>query len=81
MDFIIDENGILKFRDKVCVSNVLELKKMILEDSHISSLSIHHGATKMYQDLKKIFSWPCMKKEVTKFLYACLTWQKSKTEH
>lgn len=32
-----------------------ELKKMILEESHRRSLSIHPGAIKMYQDLKKIF--------------------------
>lgn len=28
-----------------------ELKKLILEESHMNSLSIHPGATKMYQDL------------------------------
>ena len=35
----------------------------------------------MYQDLKKLFWWPGMKKEVSKFVYACLTCQKSKIEH
>jgi len=30
------------------------MKKMILEESHRSSLSIHSGATKMYHDLKKL---------------------------
>ena len=45
----------LRFRDRNCIPNDSELKKMILEESHRSSLSIHPGATKMYQDLKKIF--------------------------
>ncbi|WJX12700.1 hypothetical protein P8452_03168 [Trifolium repens] len=35
----------------------------------------------MYQDLKKLFWWPSMKKEVVEFVYACLTYQKSKVEH
>lgn len=41
-----------------------ELKKMILEESHRSSLSIHPRATKTYQDLKKMFWWPGMKQDV-----------------
>ncbi|XP_073223448.1 uncharacterized protein [Cicer arietinum] len=35
----------------------------------------------MYKDLKKIFWWPKMKKDVAEFVYACLTCQKSKIEH
>ncbi|XP_027186075.1 uncharacterized protein [Cicer arietinum] len=41
---------------------------MILEEGHRSRLSIHPGATKMYKDLKKIFWWPKMKKDVAKFV-------------
>ena len=54
---------------------------MILEEGHRSKLSIHPGATKMYQDLKRIFWWPGMKKQIVEFVYACLTCQKSKIEH
>lgn len=60
---------------------VLELKKSIIEEGHRSGLSIHPGATKMYQDLKKLFWWPDMKKEVSEFVYACLTCRKSNIEH
>lgn len=35
----------------------------------------------MYQDLKKVFWWPRMKKEVVKFSYAFWTYQKSKIQH
>lgn len=80
-DFRVYENGILEFRNRVCVLDVLKLKKMILEESHIISLSIHHGDTKMYQDLKKMFWWTVMKRYITQFVYACLTFQKSKTKH
>ena len=54
-DFKIDEKGVIRFRDRVCVPDLPELKKMILEEGHKSGLSIHPGATKMYQDLKKLF--------------------------
>lgn len=81
VDFNVDENGITKLRDKVCVSDFPELKKKILEESHRSSLSIHPEANNMHQDLKKIFWWPGMKKDVAEFLYSCLTCQKLKIEH
>ena len=61
--------------------DVLELKNQILDEGHKSSLSIHPRATKMYQDLKRLFWWPRMKKEIVEFIYACLVCQKSKIEH
>ena len=59
----------------------LSWDKSILEEGHRSGLSIHPGATKMYQDLRKVFWWPRMKKDITEFVYSCLTCQKSKIEH
>ncbi|WJX19257.1 hypothetical protein P8452_08970 [Trifolium repens] len=81
VDFNIDEFGVIRFRGRVCVPDIPEIKKSILEEGHRSGLSIHPGATKMYQDLKKLFWWPKMKNEVAEFVYACLTCQKSKVEH
>ncbi|XP_073223476.1 uncharacterized protein [Cicer arietinum] len=80
-DFKIGVDGILRFKEKICVPDVEELRKMILEEGHRSCLSIHPRATKMYKDLKKIFWWPKMKKDVAEFVYACLICQNSKVEH
>lgn len=60
-DFKVDKHGMLRFRGRVCVPDNYEPKKMILKESHRSSISIHPGATKMFQDLKKMFWWPGMK--------------------
>jgi hypothetical protein len=81
VDFKVDENGVMRFHNRVCVPNFLELKRRIMEEGHRSSLSIHPRATKMYQDLEGIFWWPSMKKDVALFVYSCLTCQKSKIEH
>ena len=80
-EFRIDENDVMRFGDRVCVPDVAEIKKSILEEGHRSGMSIHPGATKMYHDLKKLFWWPGMKKEIAEFVYACLICQKSKIEH
>jgi len=34
VDFRLDENGVFMLRDQVCVLDVLELKKRILEEGH-----------------------------------------------
>ncbi|GAU45087.1 hypothetical protein TSUD_85730 [Trifolium subterraneum] len=80
-DFKMDENGVVRFRGRVCVPDVPELKKMIFDEGHKSGLSIHPGLVKMYQDLKKLFWWPRMHKEIAEYVYACLVCQKSKIEH
>ena len=35
-DFQIDENGIMKFGDRVCVPDIVELKKSILEEGLVA---------------------------------------------
>jgi len=80
-DFKVDDQGVLRFRNRICILDDAEMKKMILEESHSSNLSIHPGATKMYHDLKKLFWWSGLKRDVAQFVYACLICQKSKVEH
>ncbi|XP_073219904.1 uncharacterized protein [Cicer arietinum] len=55
-DFKIGVDGILRFKERICVPDVEELRKMILEEGHRSCLSIPPGATKMqksYHDKRK----------------------------
>ncbi|MCI41872.1 hypothetical protein A2U01_0063106, partial [Trifolium medium] len=40
-DFEVDDSGIIRYHGRVCVPDVPELRKMILEEGHRSGLSIH----------------------------------------
>ena len=51
-EFTENEDGVLYYKDRVCVPNDSELKKDILEEAHSGSFATHPGSTKMYQDLK-----------------------------
>lgn len=53
-DFRVDENGMMMFRDRICVSNVPGFNMSFLEEGRRSGLSIYPDAN-MYQDLKKMF--------------------------
>ena len=76
-----DDKGILRFSSRIWIPNVTELKKEILQDAHSSTYSIHPGSTKMYQDLKKNFWWPGMKREIAEWVNKCDTCQRVKAEH
>ena len=39
-DFKVDDQGVLQFRGRICIPDNDEMKKMILEESHRSSLSM-----------------------------------------
>jgi len=73
----MDQNVVMRFHDRVSVPYVPKINRRILEEGHRSSLSIHPGVTNMYQDLKKLFWWPGMKRDVAEFVITCLVCQKS----
>lgn len=65
----------------MCVLDVVDLKKKVMEEAHGSKFAIHPGNTKMYQDLKQVYWWPNMKKDIAKFVSCCLQCQQVKVEH
>jgi len=79
-DFII-KDGVLKFRNRLCVPNHPGLKKELRKESHDSALSTHLGGTKMCQDLRSYYWWPGIKKDITEYVARCLTCQRVKGEH
>ena len=74
-DFVVDREGTLRLGMRLCVPNVHELRKKIMEEVHFSAYSIHPGSTKMYHDLKDTYWWNGMKRDITEFVSKCLTCQ------
>ena len=76
-----DEHDTLWFEDRVYVPNDSEIRKLILQEAHDSPYSIHPGNTKMYLDLKDIFWWTGMKKDIVEYVAVCDVCQRVKAEH
>ncbi|WVZ57427.1 hypothetical protein U9M48_007813, partial [Paspalum notatum var. saurae] len=55
-DFHEDADGIVWYKNRICVPEVKEIRELILREAHETAYSIHPGSDKMYQDLKKTFS-------------------------
>ena len=77
----MDSKGVLRYRDKLCVPNVQVLRRSILEEAHHATYTVHLRINKMYQDLKHIYWWEGIKKDVAKFVSRCLVCQQMKVKH
>jgi hypothetical protein len=73
--FTEDDEGVLWYKGRICVSNVKELKDNILHEAHESTYSIHPGGNKMYHDLKATYWWYDMKRDVAEYVALCDTCQ------
>ncbi|KAL6329093.1 hypothetical protein AAG906_007442 [Vitis piasezkii] len=63
------EDGSVRFKGRLCVPK------------DVDKYTIHHGNTKMYQDLKRQFWWSGMKRDIAQFVANCQIFQQVKAEH
>ena len=80
-EITLDADGLLIFKGRICVPRVDDLIEKLLAESHSSRYFIHLGVTKMYRDMKRIYWWPGMKKDIVEFVGKCQNWQQVKYEH
>ena len=64
-DYEIDESGGLLYKSRLCVPNVMDLRKKILYESHNTVFTKHPRGNKMYQDMKQCYWWRGMKKDIS----------------
>ncbi|KAL0544230.1 hypothetical protein IC582_019343 [Cucumis melo] len=78
VEFSISSNGGLLFERRLYVPSDSEVKTELLSEAHSSPVSMHPGSTKMYQDLKRVYWWHNMKREVAESVSKCLVCQQVK---
>nr|GEZ56272.1 putative reverse transcriptase domain-containing protein [Tanacetum cinerariifolium] len=59
-----DDGGVYFF-ERVWIPSVGGIRKMIMDEAHTTRYSVHPGADKMYYDLKDLYWWPGMKRDIT----------------
>ncbi|EOY19023.1 Uncharacterized protein TCM_043642 [Theobroma cacao] len=74
-------DGVLRYGTKLYVPDGDGLRKEILEEAHMAAYMVHPGAIKMYQDLKEVYWWEGLKKNVAEFISKCLVCQQVKAKH
>ncbi|GJT52800.1 putative reverse transcriptase domain-containing protein [Tanacetum coccineum] len=71
----------LYYMDRIRVPLIGDIRTMIMGEGHTMRYSIHLGANKMYLDLRDMYWWPSMKKDIATYVSKCLTCSKVKAEH
>ena len=74
-------DGVLRQGNRLCVLDVDGLRQRILQEAHNAPYSVYPGVTKMYQDVKGMYWWNGMKKDVAQYVASCLTCQQVKFEY
>jgi hypothetical protein len=80
-DFWEDAEGVVWFKDRLCVPDIKLIRDLILKEARETAYSIHPGSEKMYQDLRKRFWWYDMQREIAKYVVVCDNCQRIKSEH
>ncbi|GKA17141.1 putative reverse transcriptase domain-containing protein [Tanacetum coccineum] len=57
------------------------VRMIIMDEAHKTGTSVHPGADKMYHDLRDMYWWPGMKRDIATYVSKCLTCAKVKVEH
>ncbi|GJR83872.1 putative reverse transcriptase domain-containing protein [Tanacetum coccineum] len=79
--FVKRSDGTLCFKDRSWIPLYGVIRDLIMYELHKSKYFIHPGSDKMYLDLKKLYWWPNMKKDIALYVSKCLTCSKVKAEH
>nr|GEX81892.1 putative reverse transcriptase domain-containing protein [Tanacetum cinerariifolium] len=66
---------------KIWVPLVGDVRRVILNETHKSRYYVHPRADKMYHDLRDMYWWPRMKRDIAICISKCLTCAKVKAEH
>ncbi|GKF39916.1 putative reverse transcriptase domain-containing protein, partial [Tanacetum coccineum] len=69
----------LKFHEKNYTTHDLELggvRTLIMDKAHKSRYSVHPRVDKIYYDLRDMYWWPRMKKDIAVYVSKCLTIQR-----
>ena len=64
----IHTDGSLRYRGRVVVPQLIDLREEILRKFHCSRFDVHPGGTKMYQDLRRQYCWSWMKRHIGDFV-------------
>ncbi|GJY27357.1 putative reverse transcriptase domain-containing protein [Tanacetum coccineum] len=77
LDEIIEQrsNGTLYYLDRIWVPLKGEVRNLIIDEAHKSEYSVYPRADKMYYDLRDMYWWPKMKKDIAEYQHEIPVWK------
>jgi hypothetical protein len=75
------EDGVLMYKGKIYVSNVNDIKNVVLKEMNNVLYAKHQGYYKTIKFVRSQYFWPGMKKQVANYIVRCLECKMVKTKH
>lgn len=72
---------VLFYEGQICVPNIDDLKKAILEENYDSATAGHFGIAKTYDLVARNYHWPGMRAYIKDYVSGCDTCNRNKTSH
>ncbi|GJZ82381.1 putative reverse transcriptase domain-containing protein [Tanacetum coccineum] len=69
-------DGALYYMDRIWVPLTSGVRTLIMDEAYKSMYSIQPGADKIYYDLRDMYLWPWMKKDIALYVSKCLAYSK-----
>jgi hypothetical protein len=76
-----ESDGILFFKDRICIPDDKEIKTAILREYHEAPYSGHQGIKRTMELLLRYYFWPRMKYDVQAYIKECLECQRNKVRN
>jgi hypothetical protein len=80
-NYKLETDGILLYKNIICIPNVQGLKLVILREMHSVPYVGHPGYQKIVAVVKRHYFWPGMKKEIIEYIARCMECHKVKDEN
>nr|GFC52356.1 putative reverse transcriptase domain-containing protein [Tanacetum cinerariifolium] len=74
-------DGALYYLDRIWVPLKGDVRTLIMVETYNLKYSVHLGVDKMYYDLRDMYWWPVIKKDIAVYVCRCLTCLKVKAKH
>jgi hypothetical protein len=79
--YILETDRLLRYRGRMYIPENGDIRSIILKEAHIAPYFAHLGVKKMYADMRKLFFWVGMKRDVVHFITKFLECQQVKVDH
>ncbi|GJY15742.1 putative reverse transcriptase domain-containing protein [Tanacetum coccineum] len=67
------DDGEIYFFDRIWIPSVGGVRKLIMDEAHTSRYSVHPGVDKMYYDLRDLYWWPGIKRDIAETMMVVFT--------
>jgi hypothetical protein len=79
--YSLEVDGLLRYQGSMYIPEGGDIRSIILKESHRALYCVHMSVKKMYTNMKNIFFWVGMKRDVVHFIAKFLECQQVKNDH